>query len=143
MYPGGTLPGHSPWGSALSTVVVAVASTLSTDRCPSPACTDFRRNRLRKLRIPIVLPFVFVVWVGQDQLLAFFRLDEVAGPRRTERQVVRLSRASPQLRRQLVDPPLEHQSIASIASASSSERNGSPRTRLKPTASTRNSARTS
>src|SRR5262245_14599570 len=116
---------------------------LSTDRWPSPACTDFRRNRRRKLRSPIGLHLVLVVRVGQDQLLALLRLDEVARTGRAQRQVVGLTRAAAQHLGELVEPLLEHQSIASIASASSSERNGSPRTRLNPTASTRNSARTS
>src|SRR6266511_774002 len=39
--------------------------------------------------------------------------------------------------------PLYASTIASIASATSRARNGMPRTRLKPVASTRNSARTS
>src|SRR5690349_10785584 len=99
--------------------------------------------RSQSSRTPIDAPLVLVVRVRNDQLLTLVRLDEIAGPLRAERQVVRLARAAAQHLVELVEPPLDHQSIASIASASSSERKGSPRTRLKPTASTRNSARTS
>src|SRR5215203_4711349 len=111
---------------------------LSTDRWPSPACTDFSRNLFSSLRNTTYL-LVLVVRVRNHELLALLRLHEIPGSLRAEREILRLARAAAQP----LEPLAEHQSIASIASASSSERNGRPRTRLKPTASTRNSARTS
>src|SRR5580765_7043938 len=111
---------------------------LSTDRWPSPACTDLSRNLFSNLRNTASL-LVLVVRVREHELLALLRLHEIPGPLRAESEIVRLARAPAQL----LEPLPEHQSIASIASASSSERNGRPRTRLNPTASTRNSARTS
>src|SRR5436190_806243 len=96
-----------------------------------------------KLRSPSIVSLLVFVRVGREPLaLVLGRrriVGEVAGPGRAEREVVRCTGAPAQLLPEL----LEHQSIASIASWTSPARNGRPRTRLKPAASTRNSARIS
>src|SRR4051812_19548705 len=103
----------------------AMPSTLSIDRWPWPACTGFKRNFLSSLRSTAAL-LVLVVRVREYELLTLLRLDEVTRTLRSESEIVRFPGATAQTLEQFA----EHQSIASIASASSSERNGRPRTRL-------------